>query len=74
MGKSATTALLSTIHDWCSLLDKHYDIACVFFDFKKAFDSVPHQKMMEKLYPNLVFHQVFSHGYVVISVVDIGLF
>ena len=37
--KSITTALLSTIHDWCSLLDKHYDIACVFFDFKKAFDS-----------------------------------
>ena len=47
--KSTTTALLSTIHDWCSVLDKHYDIACVFFDFKKAFDSVPHQKMMEKL-------------------------
>ena len=23
-GKSTTTALLSTIHDWCSLLDKHY--------------------------------------------------
>ena len=48
-GKSTTTALLSTIHDWCSLLDKHYDIACVFFDCKKAFDSVPHQKMIEKL-------------------------
>ena len=48
-GKSTTTALLSTIHDWCSLLDKHYDIACIFFDFKKAFDSVPYQKMMEKL-------------------------
>ena len=26
-----------------------YDIACVFFDFKKAFDSVSHHKMMEKL-------------------------
>ena len=48
-GKSTTTALPSTIHDWCSLVDKHYDIACVFFDFKKASDSVPHQKMMEKL-------------------------
>ena len=47
-GKSTTTALLSTIHDWYSLLDKRNDILCVFFDFKKAFDSVSYLKLMEK--------------------------
>ena len=48
-GKSTTTVLLSTIHDWCSLLDKRNNVLCVFFDFKKAFDSVPHRKLIEKL-------------------------
>ena len=48
-GKSTTTALLSTTHEWCSLLDQQHDVLCVFLDFKKAFDSVPHRRLMEKL-------------------------
>ena len=48
-GKSTTTALLSTTHEWCSQLDQQHDVLCVFLDFKKAFDSVPHRRLMEKL-------------------------
>ena len=48
-GKSTTTALLSANHDWFSLLDRQCDVLCVFFDFRKAFDSVPHKNILEKL-------------------------
>ena len=37
-GKSTTTALAATIHDWHSHLDVGRDVATGFFDFKKAFD------------------------------------
>ena len=48
-GKSTELALLSTINDWLSILEKGQDIAAVFFDFKKAFDHVPHSALINKL-------------------------
>ena len=47
--KSTTTALLSTTHEWFQLMDRKLDVMCVFFDYKKAFDSVPHRRLMERL-------------------------
>ena len=48
-GKSTVTALLSTTHDWLMQIDQRKDIYCVFFDLQKAFDSVPHRRLMERL-------------------------
>ena len=48
-GRSTVTALLSTISDWHSELDNGHDICAVFFDYRKAFDSVPHWPLIEKL-------------------------
>ena len=36
-GKSTTSLLLHTTHDWFTLLDQQLEIMCVFFYFKKAF-------------------------------------
>ena len=49
-GKSTVTALLSTTHDWLMQIDQRKDIYCVFFDLQKAFDSVPHRRLMENHY------------------------
>ena len=48
-GKSTITALLAVTHDWFQALEAKNDVCSVFFDLKKAFDSVPHQPLMEKL-------------------------
>ena len=49
-GKSTTTALITTVHRWLSYLDCGSDIAAVFFDFKKAFATVPHRPLIETLH------------------------
>ena len=48
-GKSTVTALLETTHNWFEMLEKGNEVGAVFFDFKKAFDSVPHRALLEKL-------------------------
>ena len=36
-------------HDWLQQLEAGNEIGAIFFDFKKAFDRVPHQLLMSKL-------------------------
>ena len=44
------TALLSTIHEWFQLLlESGHDICAIFLDYNKAFDSVPHAPLIDKL-------------------------
>ena len=48
--KRSTTALLvMAIYDWVEALNKHLNTHCVFVDFAKAFDSVPHKRLLLKL-------------------------
>ena len=49
-GKSCGTQLLEVSEDWTSLLDDDNSIDCIYLDYKKAFDSVPHQRLMTKVY------------------------
>ena len=48
-GKSCTTQLLEFIEDISSALDDGVDVDVIYIDFKKAFDKVPHQRLLVKL-------------------------
>lgn len=47
--RSCTTNLLATIDEWTKNLDENMPTDCVYLDFSKAFDSVPHQRLAKKL-------------------------
>ena len=48
-GRSAELQLLKVLDEWTEALDDGYSIDCVYMDFQKAFDTVPHRRMLSKL-------------------------
>ena len=47
--RSCTTQLIHAIDDISTSLNSLHDVDIVYFDFAKAFDSVSHDKILEKL-------------------------
>ena len=48
-GKSTSSAVLSALYSWEALLDRGQEVLVTFLDIKKAFDSVPHRRLLSKL-------------------------
>ena len=48
-GRSCTTQLLKVIDLWTEILDQGGAIDSVYLDFAKAFDTVPHERLLVKL-------------------------
>ena len=49
VGKSCETQLIMTIDDFVNCLNDNSQIDCIFLDFSKAFDRVPHNRLCNKL-------------------------
>jgi len=47
--RSCLTNLLETFEAWTSALDEGFGIDVIYLDYKKAFDTVPHNRLMMKL-------------------------
>ena len=48
-GRSTTLQLLYVLDKWTEILDNGGNLDCVYLDFMKAFDKVPHHRLLYKL-------------------------
>lgn len=48
-GRSCVTQLLSVMDTWTQIMDAGGSVDCIYLDFRKAFDSVPHKRLITKL-------------------------
>jgi endonuclease/exonuclease/phosphatase family metal-dependent hydrolase len=47
--RSTVTQLLEVMDDWTQALDNGKNLDTIYLDFQKAFDTVPHQRLLGKL-------------------------
>jgi len=57
-GRSTALQLLNIIDDWTLKLDLGGQIDCIYFDFEKAFDRVPHRCLISKLHPYGIHNKI----------------
>ena len=48
-GKCCQTQLLTVIEEWTKWMEERKPFDCLYFDYRKAFDSVPHMRLMRKI-------------------------
>jgi hypothetical protein len=62
--RSTELQLLSSLNDWTIAADSRKEVHVLYLDIRKAFDSVPHSKLLEKLrhfnLPNQLIHWLHS--------------
>ena len=49
-GRSCATQLLCTPEDWTRLMEEGEPVDVAYLDFRRAFDSVPHLRLLQKLH------------------------
>ena len=59
-GRSCVTQLLNTIFDWLCQIDNNIPVDAIYLDFAKAFDTVPHQRLLTKIYGYGIRGNVFN--------------
>ena len=59
-GRSCMTQLTEVMEEWTDILDENGCIDSIYFDFMKAFDSVPHRRLSAKVRANGIQGKVAS--------------
>jgi hypothetical protein len=60
-GRSCVTQLIEVLDDWTEQLDNKNAIDTIYLDFQKAFDTVPHQRLINKLQSYGICGKIFFH-------------
>ena len=48
-GRSTSLQLLTVLDKWTESLDQGKSVDCIYMDYQKAFDTVPHGRLLSKL-------------------------
>ncbi|KAK4320965.1 hypothetical protein Pmani_008219 [Petrolisthes manimaculis] len=48
-GRSTTTNLLKAMEIWTEALSHNLSVDIIFLDYEKAFDTVPHERLLAQL-------------------------
>jgi hypothetical protein len=51
--RPCSTQLIEVLEDWTEKIDNYNSIDTIYLDFQKAFDTVPHIRLLSKLEGNL---------------------
>ena len=49
-GRSTSLQLLNIMNDWTCAIENNNSSDCIYLDYQKAFDTVPHKRLISKLY------------------------
>ena len=47
--RSTTLQLLHVLEEWTDIMERGNEVEAIYMDFQKAFDTVPHKRLMSKL-------------------------
>ena len=56
-GRSTTLQLLEVMDKWTETLDRRESPDCIYIDYQKAFDKIPHSQLISKLKANHIPEQ-----------------
>ena len=59
-GKSCITQLLETLEEITDAMDQGYDVDIIYVDYTKAFDKIPHKRLLKKLWGYGIRGKIYS--------------
>ena len=58
--RSTSLQLLNTINDWACAIENSNSSDCIYLDYQKAFETVPHKRLISKLYAYNIYEKIIN--------------